>query len=163
MYEFGFTYINSWAQNTAVARTAVIINGLTFVMLLGIILLAILVSKRKFFSVVLLILSGISAWFVATGLKVLFHTARPFNALGFIPLVPESGYSFPSGHATVFAALAFSMFFINRPAGIALFFLAILVGLSRVVLGVHFPVDIIGGYLVGAVVSTLYVRLFEKI
>ena len=63
----------------------------------------------------------------------------------------EGGESaFPSGHATVMFALAFSLFFKNPRFGIVYFILATVSSLSRIVVGVHFPLDIAGGMLVGA-------------
>jgi len=84
------------------------------------------------------------------GLKLLFHRPRP-EAFFDTPL-PQS-FSFPSGHAllslSVYGALAWLAG--GWPARIAAIVLALVIGASRVYLGVHYATDVIAGYLVGAV------------
>jgi undecaprenyl-diphosphatase len=58
-------------------------------------------------------------------------------------------FSFPSGHTTVFFAIAMAVFYFNKKWGIIAFVVAILVGLSRVYTGVHWPLDIVAGALIG--------------
>ena len=83
-------------------------------------------------------------------LKFLIQSPRPFLALtDVLPLFSETGYAFPSGHAAFFSALALALFFISQKIGYAFMFFALLIGLSRIIAGVHFPVDILGGFLLG--------------
>lgn len=63
---------------------------------------------------------------------------------------PSDQFSFPSGH-TAAAALMATLVAVHYPALAALAVpLAVLIGLSRVVLGVHFPTDILAGALLGS-------------
>ncbi|EGO62974.1 phosphatase PAP2 family protein [Acetonema longum] len=90
------------------------------------------------------------------GLKHLFERARPEA----FRVVEETGYSFPSGHAMV--ALCFYgiiLYLVSRVVAswslrIGLFyvgiFLAAAIGISRIYLGVHYPSDVIAGYLGGS-------------
>ena len=97
---------------------------------------------------------GLLAWILSVGLKILIHTERPFEILKNVsPLFPETGFAFPSTHAAVFSALAVSIFFFHKKAGYVFMFFAFVIGLSRVIAGVHFPVDILGGFALGAFIA----------
>ncbi len=66
---------------------------------------------------------------------------------------PYASASFPSGHATTaFAAAVVLAFWYPRQAGVFVG-VAVLVGLSRIVLGVHFPSDVLAGALLGSGVA----------
>ena len=116
-------------------------------------------KKRE---ILMVFFSGCLAWVLAYVLKFLFHTLRPFDAITQVrSLVPESGYAFPSGHATFFMALAFSLFFLHKKAGYWFMFFALLIGIARITAGVHFPIDILGGFILGSGISYL-VAFFRK-
>ncbi len=85
---------------------------------------------------------------------------RPFLALGFTPMFPESSNSFPSSHATVLITLAYFAYTLNKRAGIWLFVFALLNGFARVYAGVHWPLDIVGGFAVGLVSFWLTLKAF---
>ncbi len=94
------------------------------------------------------------ATFASYILKVSFHTPRPFDALpGVVSLFPESGFAFPSMHSAFFMALAVAIFLMHKKAGYVFMIFALLIGLSRIASGVHFPIDILGGFVLGAVIS----------
>jgi undecaprenyl-diphosphatase len=64
-----------------------------------------------------------------------------------------SDSSFPSNAATVGFCLAASVLFFNRKAGLALLVIASLFSLSRVIGGVHYPTDILGGLVIGSLAA----------
>lgn len=64
-------------------------------------------------------------------------------------------FSFVSDHATLAMALAVGLFIAHRRAGLAGIALAVLLGFSRVYLGVHYPTDVIGGLALGTAVALL--------
>jgi undecaprenyl-diphosphatase len=105
----------------------------------------------------LVLVTLVGAWVLDTGLKLLFARARPRPFFDFYP-APES-YSFPSGHA-LFSVCFFgglAVLLTHRVNGRALqaavwvvaVALILLIGGSRVYLGVHYPTDVVGGYAVG--------------
>lgn len=94
------------------------------------------------------------AWCISKILKVIIHTNRPIDAIqNARALFSETGYAFPSAHAMTISALTFAVFYVNKRLGYFFMVLSILVGVSRVVAGVHFPIDIIGGYVFGFLVA----------
>lgn len=86
--------------------------------------------------------------------KITLHTSRPFDLWSQVQsLFPQTGYAFPSGHAAIFMALAFSIFFMHKKAGYYFMAFAFLIGIARIIAGVHFPVDILGGFILGGLVA----------
>ena|ERR1035437_6041361 len=117
-------------------------------------------KKRE---ILMVFFSGCLAWVLAYILKILIHIPRPFDVFSQVrSLFSESGYAFPSGHATFFMALAISIFFLHKKAGYVFMLFALLIGLARIIAGVHFPIDILGGFVLGATVALLIKYLFLK-
>ncbi|MDO8537058.1 MAG: phosphatase PAP2 family protein [bacterium] len=75
--------------------------------------------------------------------------------------IEEAYRSFPSGHATLAFAIAITVYKQDRDWGIAFLILAAIVAIGRVFVGVHFPVDVIAGALLG-IGSAWVVHVFEK-
>lgn len=109
--------------------------------------------------------STIAAYVVAYILKVIFHAPRPFvDHLDIIPLVYETPYtSFPSAHATLFFALATVVYIYNKKAGVVLFVVALMISLSRMIVGVHYPGDVLAGALIGVAVAYLFYKVVNSI
>lgn len=91
-------------------------------------------------------------------IRFFYDHPRPSELLGIAPLISEVSSSFPSGHAAFLFALAMAVFYVNRQWGIWFFSLAVLNGLARILVGVHWPLDIVGGAAVG-IVSAMLVHL----
>ena len=113
---------------------------------------AVFLEKKK--EILRAFVAGIVAWILDFFLKILFHIPRPTDVLPQVhPLFTETGFGFPSGHATFFMALAFSIYFFHKKAGYWFIFFAVLIGLARIIAGVHFPSDIVGGFILGWLVA----------
>ncbi len=99
--------------------------------------------------------SGIMAWIIGHFLKNVIAHQRPdmANAL----LIPNDIYSFPAGHATFMFALAFSLYTFDKRAGTIIFILGIISGVSRVLAGVHYWYDIVGGFILGGLIAYIVV------
>ncbi len=119
--------------------------------------------KKKWKEILLVFFSGTLAWVFALIFKISFKISRPFFELEQVtPLFYPLDYAFPSGHATFFFALAFALFFNHKKIGIFFLFFATLISIARVMAGVHFPLDIIGGLFLGFIISFVIHYLGKK-
>ncbi len=102
----------------------------------------------------------------ADNLQILFGHVRPFVLLNFVPAIPPViAFSFPSSHASALFALAVTVRLHHKRVGDVLIFLALVNGFARVAVGVHWPIDILGGIVVGiisALIAHAFVRFGEE-
>jgi membrane-associated phospholipid phosphatase len=103
--------------------------------------------------------------YVNTGVKEIFQQPRPFDLLPEIQKVYASGYGFPSGHAQSSLVVWGSIAYWKKQTWIRNLsvLLILLIGFSRIYLGVHFPTDILGGWLFGGLILCLSYFIFLKI
>ena len=100
---------------------------------------------------VLLGLSGLLSLLFAKVASHLYYDPRPFvtnHSTPYFTHGPDNG--FPSDHTLLAALLAYWVTSYRRLLGVALFVIALLIGCSRVIAGVHHLNDIIGSLLIGA-------------
>lgn len=104
---------------------------------------------------------------VKTAIALAFPRPRPFVSLPDIyPLITslpsENLQSFPSGHMIFFFALATVLFYFNKKVGIFAFVAAVLVGIARIYVGVHWPTDILGGAALGMLTGWATYRYYIR-
>lgn len=100
-------------------------------------------------------------------IKAIVRMPRPFTVIPELKgkrLSTATGYSFPSGHTTTAASFysALALTFRKKALSITCALLIVLVGLSRLYLGVHWPLDVAAGLILGCLVSFFLSDLFEK-
>jgi undecaprenyl-diphosphatase len=158
-----FNFLYNFAHQFAFVDKLIIFCAvyLPYLVTLGA-LIFILSHHKSWTEVIRVFASGVVAWITASVLKMLVHTPRPFNAISTVhSLFPESGYAFPSGHATFFSAIAFAIYFKHKKAGYIFLACALIIGLARIAGGVHYPIDILGGYVLGFLVA-FSIQKFKK-
>ncbi len=98
------------------------------------------------------------SWFINTTAKQFFHWPRPIEKLPSIAMIPIHTPGFPSGAAQT--SLLLGCLLIHAWKHKAAKWIAIpyvlLMSFSRLYLGVHYPTDILGGWVVGMVIFILY-------
>lgn len=137
---------------------ATALGSVTVLTLVTIIVVGYLVATMRLSAAVFVSIAVIGGALLSSGLKSLFFRARP----DVVPhLVHVSSASFPSGHAmnsaVVYLTLATLLARTEPKERVRIYLLtvaislAVLVGVSRVYLGVHWPSDVIAGWCVGAI------------
>jgi undecaprenyl-diphosphatase len=110
----------------------------------------------------------VATWMISDAFKELFHRPRPDHWLK----LQETSFSYSSGHATnavvVLGLWGFFLWHSNLPrplriaAAITLLAWAAALSWSRLALGVHYPTDIIGGWMLGASAVSIGLALYPR-
>lgn len=92
--------------------------------------------------------SPLLAFVLVEIIRHFYSRPRPFETLNFTPLIEhETGKSFPSKHATSAMVIALALIPLFPIFGILMIFNALIVGLTRILSGIHYPSDVLGGFL----------------
>lgn len=113
----------------------------------GLIILWFIDGKIKKEQVIHALFAAFIAWVISALIKYFFPTLRPFmvNGKGIEVFLRPLDGAFPSGHTAESFALAVTVFMHDRRVGWWFLVGAAVVGISRVIANVHYPIDIIGG------------------
>jgi undecaprenyl-diphosphatase len=134
---------------------------------IGIILVGILIYRLKRKAVIALSCAAlavcISDLTAARIIKPLVQRPRPQFSEPHVRLLvpPQASYSFPSNHAANVFAAATVLGMMLTGLGPFVMFIAFLVAYSRVYVGVHYPLDVVGGGLLGFLAGLFVVYLFK--
>ncbi|MDP3985565.1 MAG: phosphatase PAP2 family protein [bacterium] len=127
-------------------------------------------QRHEFATVLIAAFAGLFAWVTNTLIGLVLFRPRPFVALADVHqlvLRPISEKSFPSEHATLAFAIAVAVFLAHRRLGWWFLAGAVLVAVGRVFVGVHYPIDVVAGAIMGSVsawiISTHGRKTFEKL
>lgn len=120
-------------------------------------------KRQKIYMFLVAVFSAIVARLGVTEIiRFFYHRPRPFISLHVSQLFAESGWSFPSGHSAFFFAMAFAIYFYNKKWGMAFLIASIIMNVSRIIAGVHYPSDILGGAVVGYAVAYFIFYFLRK-
>lgn len=128
--------------------------------------IALAIRMRRRAVAILLMIDTIAVIAAYGALKLMFSRERPRL---FDKIALPTGYSFPSGHAMsalgIYGVIAAALIALHprarRPVIAAAIALIALIGLSRIYLGVHWPSDVIGGFLAGVPPLVVSVHLLH--
>jgi undecaprenyl-diphosphatase len=115
--------------------------------------------ERMFFFAQAVLIGILSRGILVELIRYFYDRPRPFEVFGIEPLVAHSPLepSLPSGHAAFYFGLALAAWFMNRRWGGVYIVLASLMGFARVIIGVHWPTDVLAGAVLG-IISAFFVR-----
>lgn len=127
----------------------------------GLIILWFIDGKIKKEQVIHALAASLIAWTIAFLIKRFFPTVRPFitNGREIDVLFRPTDGAFPSEHSTLAFALATTVFMHDRRVGWVFLVGALLVGVARVLANVHYPIDIMGGALLGTLTAVVIEKL----
>lgn len=122
------------------------------------------VRFRKYFKMIVeAIISAILARFVIVELiRWIWQRPRPFVQNNVNLLLTHNASAFPSGHAAFFFAVSTIVYFYNKKAGILFFIASFLICLARVFSGIHWPLDILAGAIVGVLSGWVVHKILKK-
>lgn len=140
--------------------------------LVAVFLLILIFSKKDFREKIkIFIFTAISVFLsrvvITEIIRYFYYVPRPFVNNDIVPLISHAPTaSFPSGHAAFFFALATAIMLaptlIHKWWGFVFFIMAILIGISRVMTGLHWPIDILGGAIIGILSAIILYFPFKK-
>lgn len=170
------TRFEGWAYSEAIENMSpaltLLMKGITHlgdtVTIIMLCLILFVVRKARRTMALPVSMAVISSAVLNTALKHFFARSRP----DILRLTSQSGYSFPSGHAMNNAALYTMLVLLiwryvkKTSSKISLSLicaaLTVMIGYSRVYLGVHYAGDVLGGWLFGFALSMLLYFLWDK-
>lgn len=165
-YIYNFLTNNSNENLTLFFRVITYLANWQAIVLLCII--SLIVIKNKWIGISISI-NSIFSTIINKILKFIFIRPRP----DVLKLIVQGGYSYPSGHAMASMSFyGYLIYLINKSDfskgkkiifTIVLSTIILLVGMSRVYLGVHYASDIISGYIVSIICMIIYVEITNKI
>lgn len=123
------------------------------------------IFKKRYIPALEYFLAGTLAYVIAYGLKLLEYRVRPELLLDNAAVRENAAatFGFPSGHVAVATALAIIMYqYVPSRYHRYITLSVVLVAMSRLFLGVHLPIDLIGGFSIGLVVGSALSYAFGK-
>ena len=124
-----------------------------------------LLIHRHFYGIISLGISFVGMYLAVDILKHFITRSRPFisdSTISFLGTKLPDGYSFPSGHTTIAFFLAYVIaykFKHSKPIVIGAYLFAAIIGFSRIYLGAHYPMDVLGGLFLGLIFGHIAVLI----
>lgn len=164
MDNIGLFFVIFGLNGVSPSLDKLMIFGAEYLIYLTVILMFILTFKggtKERQAVILAILAIPISILLIKVIHIFINEPRPFVNYHLSPLTDSTANaSFPSRHATIMAVIAFAYTYFKSKWSYLFLSLMIFVGISRIYVGVHFPVDILGGFVVGII--SLAIAIYVK-
>ena len=165
----GYSFISSYLIHdslTPIVKVITWFGNATFILPLTVVLFILIKNKKTGF---LIGMNLVIVTILNQALKFILQRPRPTE----FRIINEIGYSFPSGHSMVSMAFyGFLIYLIYKnvknkylkvPLIIILSLLIIMIGISRIYLGVHYTSDVLAGFLISIAYLVLYINFANKL
>lgn len=167
----GYLTINGWARHSGWAHSIMHAYALWagLVLLAALLVLGYLRGRTAAGSPARVGAALITAVAAVVGLgvnQVISHAVReprPYVTYphALVLVARAADFSFPSDHTVVAGALTLGLFFVHRGLAVVAMVLAILLAFARIYVGAHYPADVVGGLLIGALVCATLLALLR--
>jgi len=124
--------------------------------------------KPTLFTTIITISAGLSSLLIVHYIKNYFQRIRPINDINLNKsmrlIVEQNDFSFVSGHSTLSFTISFILYWMLKKDykySFLLFIFPVLFSYSRIYLGLHFPMDILVGLLLGYILATIFFKLIK--
>ena len=116
--------------------------------------------QRDVKTLIVCVVIPLIALFVTLLIRKIVHRPRPYQTFDIDIRVEKKGkFSFPSNHSASAGIIAITCLYCYVPLGIVMCILVLLTGTSRVFSGVHYPSDVLAGFVLSSVIGLIYIFL----
>ena len=164
-----FYFLNGFIHSSAIIDTLVVFFSQYYVFVVGLFFLITIYklpkSKKERIKILLFTIgiTGVTRFGIMEAIHLFDQRLRPFIELSAPHLFVVNAYSFPSGHTTFIFALATVAWYYHQKASYFIFVSGFIIGIARIMAGVHYPLDILGGIIVGIVSAYVLVLIAQKL
>ena len=163
-----YIHSNTTLVGVKIMKIVTYFGSVYFLLPISFILLILMFKTKNRKGIILLLLSTLGVYGLNFLVKNIFMRTRPLEYF----LIEEKGYSFPSGHSMISMSFYTAMTYLilksisNSNIKIILWILNFLIigaiGFSRIYLGVHWPTDVLTGFMLGLLLTYVWIKLVEK-
>lgn len=132
-------------------------TGSTVIMYAAYIILLVFLGGTRDLRIIKAVAVPAFVFLLVTAVRKGINAPRPYEKYPIKPVLPKAtkGKSCPSRHTACAVVIAIACFYVNVPVGVILLVLAALIAVSRPLMGVHFPLDVIFGAVMAVIPAVI--------